>query len=115
LDGMLLGVVGGFLGLIIAFWGLHLILEIAPPLPQLTLIRIDNVAIMFACLVSVTIALLVSLFPCLHLVKFNLCAALKDAGPAMGNRRFHGGNLRKSLITIQVAMALTLSIGGALL
>lgn len=115
LDGMLICVAGWLFGLIFALWGLRLILGISPPVPHLARIGIDSGVVNYAFLVSVLIALLISLAPCLQLIRFNVCEALKETGPAMAPGWFRGGTFRKGLIMIQVATALTLSISGGLL
>jgi predicted permease len=110
---LLLCALGGALGLLLSSWSLQALIAIAPPgTPRLDQVRIDAPAIVFAVLLSLAIGVIVGLVPAWRAGKLNVEETLKESGSQRaGSRHFLGGVLAR----IEVALAMVLLIGAALL
>jgi putative ABC transport system permease protein len=111
-EGFLLSALGGALGLVFARWGTHALLGFLPQDATLD-IKPDLRMLGFTLGVSVLTGLLFSLVPALQATRFDLIPALKNdaAGVAGRGRRWE---LRRLLVTLQVAMSLVLLVSGTL-
>jgi putative ABC transport system permease protein len=110
---MLLSLLGGALGLILAFWGVHLFTRLsAGNLPRVAEVGVDSVALGFALLMSLATGVVFGLAPALHLARPDLTGALKHEGR---NSRSSSGRLRGALIVAEVALALMLLTGAGLM
>jgi predicted permease len=112
-ESMLLSLLGGALGLILAFWGVHLFTRLsAGNLPRVAEVGVDSVALGFALLMSLATGVVFGLAPALHLARPDLTGALKHEGR---NSRSSSGRLRGALIVAEVALALMLLTGAGLM
>ena len=115
-EGMLLAVVGGLLGLLVARFGVSAVLALAPlgVIPRASEIRLDWRVLAFTLGASVFTSLIFSLAPALQMMRVDVNHALKEGlgrtGAASGR-----GRLRSGLVVVEVALALALSIGAGLL
>jgi len=114
---LLLSVIGGVFGLLLAYWLTKLIgslisTETVGDLARLAVITIDARALSFTLLISLLTGLISGLAPALHLSRPDLSAALKDGDRGAGAR---GRRLRGALMVSEVALALMLLIGAGLL
>ena len=114
-ESVLLSLVGGALGLLLALWGVPALLALNPPnLPPASEVGIDGTVLGFAALVSLLTGLLFGLAPALQVVKDNLQDTLKEGSRGAAGSR--GSNaLRRGLVVSTVALALTLLAGAGLL
>src|SRR5262245_57377460 len=113
-ENMLLAMLSGSLALLVAFWGVGLLRTIIPEnLPRAYEIGIDGGVFGFTLLISLGAGILFGLIPALQASKVNLIYALKDGGRSSGG----GGHdrLRNLLVVSEVALALALLIGAALM
>jgi putative ABC transport system permease protein len=113
-ESVLLAVVGGAAGLLLAVWGIDSIRAINPGnLPRLEEVRIDGRALGFTLVASLLTGLLFGIVPALQVPKFALHEVVKEGarGSAGTRRRW----LRQFLIVSEVALALVLLIGAGLL
>jgi predicted permease len=114
-ESVLLSLLGGAAGLLVAFWGRDLLLAFRPP--NLPLDRIDvpvdGQVLLFTLALSVVTGLLFGLAPALHASRPDLVVDLKDrsAQPSGAGRRV---NLRSALVVAQVALSLVSLIGAGL-
>jgi predicted permease len=111
-EGFLLSALGGALGLVFARWGTDALLRFLPR--NFTLEIIPDLRMLgFTLGVSVLTGLLFGLAPALEATRFDLIPALKSdaAGVAGRKRRWE---LRRLLVTLQVAMSLVLLVSGTL-
>lgn len=114
---LLLSVIGGFIGLLLA-WRLSKLIgslvstETVGDLARVSAITIDARALGFTLLISLLTGLLSGLAPALHLAQPNLSAELKDGDRGAGAR---GRRLRGALMVGEVALAVMLLIGAGLL
>jgi putative ABC transport system permease protein len=107
---------GGLLGLLIAFWGVKLLVAVDPGgLPRVQEIDVDGRVLLFTLGVSLVTGLLFGLIPALHATGGGrLYDALKEGGRAMaGGGR--GKLVRNALVLVEVAVALVLLVGAGLL
>jgi putative ABC transport system permease protein len=113
-ENMLLAVLGGALGLLLAYWGLDLLLALAPPdLPRVHDISLDRWAFGFTLLASLLTGVLFGIAPALQSTKVDLNNSLKEtAGRATSGTRRRLGN---ALAVVEIALSLILLMGAALL
>src|SRR6202012_5657682 len=112
---LVLAMVGGALGLVLAFWADKALMSLYLPADS-TRLNItttpDLRVLLFTFGVSALTALAFGLVPAVQTTKPNVGAVLKDEASAVvgsGNK-----GLRKSLVVVQVALSLLLLIGAGL-
>jgi len=107
-EGMLLSVVAGVLGLAFAAISVRVALHYLPDsLPRVSSISIDPLVAAFALLVAVATGVLCSLAPAFAALRTNLIATLKEGAQAGGTSHTW---LRSALVVSEVAIALVLLI-----
>jgi putative ABC transport system permease protein len=110
----ILGLLGGCLGLLIALWGVDILVSLNPQnLPSGLKIAPDIRVLCFTLLLSIFTGLLFGLFPALQLSKPDLLRSLKEGG--RGSGEVTGQKLRSAFVISQVALSLVLLIGAGLL
>jgi putative ABC transport system permease protein len=113
-ENILLALAGGAAGVLVAVWGLELLLAILPSdTPRLNEIGIDKTVLGFSLLISLVTGMLFGLAPALQTSKPDLNETLKESG-----RQTAGGSrarLRSLLVVSEVALALILVVGAGLL
>jgi putative ABC transport system permease protein len=114
-EGLLLSVVGGGLGIALAWWTLIMLGKIAFPfLPRSQEIRIDSRVLLFTLLVSILTSVIFGLIPSLQSGKTDVQEALKEGGNTLSGGLV-GGWLRQFLVVVEVAAAVVLLIGAGLM
>jgi putative ABC transport system permease protein len=114
-ESMLLSMVGGAGGLLMALWGVDLLKALAPgDIPRLSEIRLDVRVVGFTMLVSLLTGLLFGLAPALRLSKPDLQESLKD-GARGASEGFRRQRMRNILVVAEVALSLVLLIGAGLM
>jgi putative ABC transport system permease protein len=113
-ESVLLAITGGTAGLLLAWWGVELLLSIAPDnLPRAYDIKLDTRVAGFTILVSLLTGIVFGLLPALQASKIGLGETLKEGGrDAAGLLR---RRLRGFLVVSEVALAFVLLIGAGLL
>jgi putative ABC transport system permease protein len=113
-ESMLMVVLGGGLGVLVAHLGIKALLAIYPTSPATwTEFGIDRAALIFTLVISVLVGLGFGLLPALQFSRTRLNETLKE-----GNRGTAGRGterLRSVLVTVQIALALVLLTVGGLL
>jgi putative ABC transport system permease protein len=112
-ESLLLAVIGGILGLLVAEFGVQAIIALSPPdLPRLETIGVDRNVFLFALGITAFIGLLVGLIPALHASRADLNIGLKE-----GSRQTTGSHqlTRRTLVVAEVALALVLLVSAGLL
>jgi putative ABC transport system permease protein len=114
-ENLVLGLLSGIAGVLLAFWGVAWIVAHGPAeVPRLDQSRIDAATLAFAVLVSSISSLLFGLAPALRSASVSLAEAFKEgSGTSSG-----GGSrdrIRSMLVTAEVALALVLMVGAGLL
>jgi predicted permease len=118
-ESLLLGVLGGGAGLVVAAVALAVVRAINPGnIPRLDAISLDPTVLAFTCAVSVGTGLLFGLAPALRAANVDLNTALKAGGrSAQGDGGFGSSRrrLRSLLVVAEVAISLMLLIAAGLL
>jgi putative ABC transport system permease protein len=108
-ESVLLGLLGGVLGLVLAVWGVDMTVALLPKgAPRATEIGIDRVVLAFAVACAVGTSLLFGLAPIAHTRVADLGAALKEGQRTVGAPR---QRFRRGLVITEVALAVVLVIG----
>jgi len=115
LESVLLALVGGTLGVALAFWGLDLLTVLVSPfVPRAEAIQIDGVVLAFTLAVSMMTGLLFGIWPAVRSSRAHLVRALHQrtatATPG-GARRWE----RRGLAAAQMAISLVLLVGAGLM
>jgi putative ABC transport system permease protein len=114
-ESVLLAILGGGVGLILAVWGIDALLALAPEdLPRVEDVTIDRYALLFTFGVTILTGVVFGLAPALQASKLNLNETLKDAGRG-STGGVHRQRVRNVLVIAEVALALVLLVGGGLM
>jgi predicted permease len=114
LENLMLAVLGGALGMVLAFAALRLLVNIGPAsLPRLAEITIEPAVLLFSLVLSLLTGLFVGVVPVLKHVRANTAEGLCGGRTASGSRKRH--RARNTLVIIQVALALVLLVGSGLM
>ena len=116
-ESLMLSVVGGGLGIVLAIWllrGLSAISASRLPIPLMAQVTIDPSVLAFAALITVLTTIVCGLTPALGATSGSLVNALREGAPSVsGSKRARV--IRQSLVTIEIALALTVLCGAGLL
>jgi putative ABC transport system permease protein len=111
-ESILLALIGGTLGLLIARWGIALILYLSPDsIPRAREITLDWRVFAFTIGVSFVTGILFGLVPALQAGVVDVHETLKETGRGTSGRHW----LRSSLVVVEVATTLVLLIGAGLM
>ena len=107
-ESLLLAVLGGIAGLVVAHWTLVLVISLLPPEVQHTItFSISGTVILFAIGLTFATGLLFGLFPAVHSTRPDLVSTLKNqAGQPSGAKG--AARVRLLLATSQIALAMIL-------
>src|SRR5688572_3331699 len=112
-ESMLLSVIGGVIGLLLAEWTLSALVTFGADLiPRVAEIRIDPIALGFTLLATLLTGLAIGLLPALQASGVNVLEALKEAGRGSVGT---GQRLRAGLLVAEVSLSLVLLIAAGLL
>ena len=114
-EGVLLSIVGGVLGLVLARVGVQALIRAYPTsLPRTSEVTVDPLVLLFTFGVSIATGLIFGLAPIMHTRVKGLAIALKEGGAkgATGAARHH---IRRGLVMAEVALAVMLVIGAGLM
>jgi putative ABC transport system permease protein len=111
-ESVLLSLIGGTLGLLIARWGIQLILYISPnAIPRSSEISLDWRVLAFTLGVAFVTGILFGLVPALQAGVVDVHETLKETGRGVTRRHW----LRSSLVVVEVGTTLVLLIGAGLM
>ncbi len=111
-ESVLLALVGGTLGILIAQWGIKLILYISPDaIPRAREISLDWRVFAFTIALSFLTGILFGVVPALQAGVVDVHETLKETGRGTSGRHW----LRSSLVVVEVATTLVLLIGAGLM
>jgi putative ABC transport system permease protein len=114
-ESLLLALLGGVGGLALAFGGVPLLVAAAPrTIPRLAEIGIDRVVLVFLLLVSTLTGLAFGIVPALRLSRAGAAGTLAETTRSVTSGHAHR-RFRQLLVVAEVALAVVLVIGAALL
>lgn len=114
-ESVVLGLLGGAGGLILAHGGIRLLLATAPDtLPRVREITVDPAVWVFTLGVSVLAGLLFGVFPVVRHRRLEMATALKEGGRG-GSTGKERHRARNGLVVAQIALALVLLVGSGLM
>ena len=114
-ESSVLAVLGGAAGLLLAWWGLHLLRSVAVerlPIPRLEAVGIDAWVLAFSVGSSLLSGLFFGLVPALSASGSALTDALKEGGRSGSAAR--GNRTRSVFVVVEVALAVVLLVGAGL-
>jgi len=118
-ESALMALVGGALGIAVAYGGIHLLLEGLPraghgQIPHSEWIGIDGTVLAFTLLVSLFTGIVFGLAPAIQISRSELFESLKEGSRgSTGGRRSHF--IQSSLVVSEVALSLMLLVGAGVL
>jgi putative ABC transport system permease protein len=117
-ESVILSLVGGGLGLLLAYWGADALISAAPSdvadsTPGWKQIGINPQVLSFTLLISFLTSVVFGLAPALQVSKPDLTGSLKESGKSSAG--FKRQRARKVLVVAEMALALMLLIGAGLL
>ena len=112
-ESLLIALVGGVFGIVLALWGTKALLALAPAnLPRLNAVEIDLRILLISLGASLVCGVIFGLVPALSASKTDLVASLKESERTdSGTRQW----LRRTFVVAEVALALVLLISAGLL
>ena len=112
-ESVLLSLVGGALGLLLAAWGTHAALGVLPnALPRSNEIHLNVTVLLFAFGISILIGITFGLVPALKTANPDLHETLKEGGRGGSGARHRTQN---TFVVVEMALALVLLIGAGLM
>ena len=114
-ESILLALTGGILGMLLALWGVDVLIRLSPDqLPRFSEIKVDGSVLGFTLLVSLLTAMVFGLIPAIQTSKPDLNASLKEGsrGSTAGVR---GSRVRSALVVAEIAISLVLLVGAGLM
>ena len=114
-ESVLLAITGGIIGVLLALWGLDLLLAIGESsIPRVKEITLDGWALGFSMLISIGTGLLFGLVPALQSSKPDMNEALKE-GSRSASGSIRRNKTRSMYVIAEVAICLVLLIGAGLM
>jgi predicted permease len=112
-ENALLAILGGVLGLLLAFGAIRAVLNLLPgALPRTEEISLDGRVLLFTMALSLFAAIVFGLSPALKSSRINLQEVLRESGRGASGARHR---MQGAFVAIQIAMALVLLIGAGLM
>lgn len=113
-ENVLIALIGGASGLLVASWGIRLLIASAPDaIPRLHEVTVDGRVVAFSTIVSLATGLLFGMVPAIRASRTDLHGTLTDGGRS-GHAALHRG-MGGLLVIAEVALSLVLLIGAGLL
>ena len=110
-----LGLLGGAMGIALAYWGVQALSTLLPEsVPRVNSIRVDNLVLGFALLLSLAASCAFGLAPALFAADCNLLASLREGGGRSGESR-NRRRARSFLAAGEIALAMVLLVTAGLL
>jgi putative ABC transport system permease protein len=112
-ESVLLALAGGVAGLLLATWGVQLLLRFVPDnLPRFGAVSLDGRVLAFTALASLLTGVIFGLAPALQSARADVNEALRESGRTGAGAR--GQRLRNALVVAEIALALALLAGAGL-
>jgi putative ABC transport system permease protein len=113
-EALLLSLLGGAFGVLLAFWGTELLLALQPAnLPRLQDVHMDGTVLLFCFGACIFTGILFGMAQALPAIRWNVVDFLKEGTKGAGSSGRHPA--RKVLVIAEVAMSMILLLGAGLL
>ncbi len=117
-ESVLLSLLGGVVGLLIAYWGVHALVAVLPDsqlnaLPFLKSLQLDSRILVFSFGLSLVTGMVFGLAPALQSSRPDLNEVLKEGGRNSAGGAGH--RLRSALVMTEIALAVVLLVGAGLM
>jgi putative ABC transport system permease protein len=114
-ESLLLAIIGGTLGFLLALWGIDVLMALAPDnIPRFEDLSIDGRVLGFTLLVSLATGILFGLVPALQVSKSELNHTLKEGGGRTAGSA-QRSRIRSALMIAEIALSLVLLVGAGLM
>ena len=114
-ESMVLSLIGGGAGFLLAIGGTRLLVAAAPPsIPRLDAIHVDGVVLAFTLLIAVATGAVFGLVPARQMVRPDIAKTLREGGRS-GGQRSGSHAARRALVVAEVALSMMLLAGAGLL
>jgi putative ABC transport system permease protein len=119
-ESVLLALIGGAAGILVAYGGLHLLRAAFPPeggigeIPHAGWIGIDRAVLEFTLAVSLLTGIIFGFAPAIQITRSELFESLKEGGRGSTSGR-RSQFVRSSLVVVEIALSLILLVGAGLL
>ncbi len=115
-ESLLLGLVGGGLGLLLAYWGVRLLVRLNPgDIPRLGEVTIDSPVLLFTLGIAIVTALVFGSVPAVRTARVDLNRSLKEGGETHGLGLFRRSRGRSLFAMLEIALALVLLVSAGLM
>lgn len=115
IESLLLALLGGAAGLLVAYWGMNVLNVILPDrIPHLQKLSVDLSVLGFTLIVSLLVGVIVGLIPGLRASRLNVSEALQESGRTLSeapSRR----RMRNLFVVLEVTLAVPLLISAGLM
>lgn len=118
-ESLVLSLIGGALGLLLAVWGTRLLIRMFPNnianlnIPKIEALPIDGTVVWFCLGATILTGLLFGLLPALQTSGKDVISGLRDSSPSFTASRC-GRRIRNTLVVAEICMALVLVTGAGL-
>jgi putative ABC transport system permease protein len=113
-ESVLLSVIGGVVGFLMAYGGVGALLATLPrTIPRVEEVRMDVTVLGFTALLAILTGLLFGIVPAWRISRTNLSETLKEGGRGTFGSRHH--RLRNALVVSEISLALVLLVGAGLM
>lgn len=114
-ESVILGLIGGALGLLLAVWGVEALIALEPQgIPRLNEVSVDPMVVQFTMALALMTGLLFGIFPAFQSTRGEISGTLEEGGRGALTTR-GGARMRTTLVVAEVALAVTLLAGAGLL
>jgi putative ABC transport system permease protein len=114
-ESLILALLGGVTGLLVALWGVDLLAGFGTSvMVQLTGVTVDSTTLLFCLIASILTGIIFGLLPALTTSRFDLQSNLRE-GAHHFSENLRSRRLREGLVAVEVALSLMLLLGAALL
>jgi putative ABC transport system permease protein len=115
-ESLLLALLGGLLGLALAWWGIRALVAISPrDLINLQDVGLHPTVLAWTLVIALTTGILFGLVPALEATRLDLNNSLKEGGKGSAGQGTRSSRLRGAFVVAEVALALMLLTGAGLL
>jgi predicted permease len=114
-ESVILALVGGAVGVLLASWGVELLLALAPRnVPRLREVRVDGTVLLFTFGVAILTGMIFGLIPAFHAARADVSGMLKEGARGSSGSRA-SRRVRSALVITEMALAVVLLVGAGLL